>query len=207
MQRYNNISRKVSLYLKCLLRLTWGREHQTHKNDCVCHIWLRQTWQGGRPHTLAQPQYSGNILDAETKAYCLCRDSWKKGWGSKDSEKRTDSEEKDVDKFGSFRKNDYLSTRWWAIKRLVAQRRVFFDAVYSRMWNLVRLPNRNPIFLQFPKLPLYKEKLRNLPKLRKKLVIRKQFWKFFASRSNFVHFARKESVSKPFHDREPFHLL
>jgi hypothetical protein len=29
------------------------------------------------------------------------------------------------------------------------------------------LPIRNPIFLQFPKLPLYKEKLRNLAKLRK----------------------------------------
>ena len=54
-----------------------------------------------------------------------------------------------------------------SLKRLVAHHRVFFDAFHSRMWNRVRLPFRNPDFPQSPRLPLYKEKLRNLAKLRK----------------------------------------
>ena len=37
----------------------------------------------------------------------------------------------------------------------------------GRMWNWVRLPIRNPVFPQSPRQPLYKEKLRILPKLRK----------------------------------------
>ena len=41
------------------------------------------------------------------------------------------------------------------------------NAFHSRMWNWVRLPNRNPVFFQFPRLPLYKEKLRIPTKLRK----------------------------------------
>ena len=49
----------------------------------------------------------------------------------------------------------------------MAHHRVFFDAVYSRMWNWVRSPIRNPVFPQSPRLPLYKEKLRNLAKLQK----------------------------------------
>ena len=39
----------------------------------------------------------------------------------------------------------------------------------GRMWNWVLLPIRNPDFPQSPRLPLYKEKLRNLAKLRKKV--------------------------------------
>ena len=61
----------------------------------------------------------------------------------------------------------YLCTRCWVIVRLVVHRQVFYDAVYSRMWNWVRLPIRNPVFPQSPRLPLYKEKLRILTKLRK----------------------------------------
>ena len=38
------------------------------------------------------------------------------------------------------------------------------------MWNWERSPNRNPIFFQFPRLPLYKEKPRILTKLRKEFV-------------------------------------
>ena len=53
------------------------------------------------------------------------------------------------------------------LKRLVAHRRVFFDAVYSRMRNWVRLPIRNLDFPQSPRLPLDKEKLRILAKLLK----------------------------------------
>jgi len=55
-----------------------------------------------------------------------------------------------------------------SLKRLVAQRRVFFDAVYSGMRNWVRLPIRNPIFFQFPRLPLYKRKAANSSKVTKK---------------------------------------
>ena len=49
----------------------------------------------------------------------------------------------------------------------MAHYRVFFDAVYSRMRNWVRSPIRNPVFLQSPRLPLDKERMRNLTKLRK----------------------------------------
>ena len=72
-----------------------------------------------------------------------------------------------MNRFCFFERNSYLCTRWWAIVRLVAHHRVFFDAVYSRMWNWVWLPIRNPVFLQSSRLPLYKEKLRILTKLRK----------------------------------------
>ena len=44
------------------------------------------------------------------------------------------------------------------------------------MWNWVRSPIRNPVFPQIPRLPLYKEKLRILPKLNKKLCICKKMW-------------------------------
>ena len=94
-------------------------------------------------------------------------------------ERRASSEEKDVNRFGSFRKNDYLCTRWWVIVWLVAQRRVFFDAIHSRMWNWVRLPIRNPDFPQSPKLSLYKEKLRILAKLLKNEGRTKQTRLFF----------------------------
>ena len=66
------------------------------------------------------------------------------------------------------------------MKRLVVLHRVFFDkrsgiaerieAIYSRTWNRVRYPIRNPIFFQFPRQPLYKEKLRIHTKLRKEFV-------------------------------------
>ena len=54
-----------------------------------------------------------------------------------------------------------------SLKRLVAQHRVFFDAFHSKMWNWVRLPIRNPVFPQSPRLPLYKEKQEIFPKLLK----------------------------------------
>ena len=41
------------------------------------------------------------------------------------------------------------------------------NAFHSRMWNWVRLPIRNPVFPQTPRLPLDKEKLRIPTKLRK----------------------------------------
>ena len=53
-------------------------------------------------------------------------------------------------------------------KRLVARHRVFFDANYSRTRRLERSLIRNPQNPQSPKLPLYKEELRFLPKSRKK---------------------------------------
>ena len=73
-----------------------------------------------------------------------------------------------------------MSHKW-----LLAQRQVFFDAVYSRMWNWVRLPIRNPIFPQSPRLPLYKEKLRILTKLRKNESKTKEFILFLPRRSKF----------------------
>ena len=84
-------------------------------------------------------------------------------------ERWANSKEKDVNRFDSFEKNDYLCTRWWAIVRLVAHRRVFFDAIHSKMWNWVRSPIRNPVFPQSPRQLLYKEKLRILTKLQKTL--------------------------------------
>jgi len=41
-------------------------------------------------------------------------------------------------------------------------------AICSRTWNWVRSPIRNPLFPQFPRLPLFKEILKILTKLRKK---------------------------------------
>ena len=103
------------------------------------------------------------------------------------SERRASSEEKEENRFGFFERNDYLCTRWRVIVRLVAQHRVFFDAVYSRMWNWVRLPIRNPIFLQFPQLPLDKERMRILTKLRKIEGRTKRIHSFFIpSASNFA---------------------
>ena len=52
-------------------------------------------------------------------------------------------------------------------KRLVARHRVFFDANYSRTRRLEQSLIRNPESPQSPKLPLYKEILQFLPKLRK----------------------------------------
>ena len=88
--------------------------------------------------------------------------------------------------FGHLRKNHYLCTRWWAIKRLVAHRRVFFDAVYSRMWNWVRSPIRNPVFPQSSRLPLYKEILRFLTKLRKIVGISKRNATLLLSEASFA---------------------
>ena len=79
--------------------------------------------------------------------------------------------------FVQFEEIMYLCTRWWVIVRLLAQHRVFFDAVYSRMWNWERSPNRNSGISQSSASPLYKEILRILPKLRKNLVTAKRFWK------------------------------
>ena len=42
------------------------------------------------------------------------------------------------------------------------------------------MPIRNPVFSQSSRLPLYKEKLRILTKLRKKVVKAKRFWKINA---------------------------
>ena len=53
-------------------------------------------------------------------------------------------------------------------KRLVARHRVFFDANYSRTRRLERSLIRNPQNSKSPELPLYKEILRILTKLRKK---------------------------------------
>jgi len=50
------------------------------------------------------------------------------------------------------------------------------------------LPNRNPVFPQTPKLPLYKEILQILPKLRKKPVKAKRFWKINALSAFFISF-------------------
>ena len=52
-------------------------------------------------------------------------------------------------------------------KRLVARHRVFFDANYSRTRRLERSLIRNPQNPKSPELPLYKEILRILTKLRK----------------------------------------
>ena len=62
----------------------------------------------------------------------------------------------------------------------MAHYRVFFDkrsgiaerieAIYSRTWNRVRSPIRNPVFPQFSKLPLFKEIPRILTKIRKEFV-------------------------------------
>ena len=52
-------------------------------------------------------------------------------------------------------------------KRLVVRYRVFFDANYSRIRRLERSLIRNPQNSQSPELPLYKEILRILTKLRK----------------------------------------
>jgi len=41
------------------------------------------------------------------------------------------------------------------------------NAIYSRMWNWVRSPIRNPVFPQFPRLPLFKEILQILTKILK----------------------------------------
>ena len=53
------------------------------------------------------------------------------------------------------------------MKQAVAHHRVFFDENYSRTRRLVRSLIRNPQNPQSPKLPLYKEILQILPKLRK----------------------------------------
>ena len=45
-----------------------------------------------------------------------------------------------------------------------------------------RSPIRNPLSLQFPRLPLFKEILRILTKLRKKVVKNNGFWKINAIR-------------------------
>jgi len=52
-------------------------------------------------------------------------------------------------------------------KRLVVRHRVFFDANYSRIRGLERSLIRNPQNSQSPELPLYKEILQILAKLRK----------------------------------------
>ena len=65
-------------------------------------------------------------------------------------------------------------------KRLVVRHRVFFDANYSRIRRLERSLIRNPQNSQSPELPLYKEILRILTKLRKKVVYDKQFCIFSA---------------------------
>jgi hypothetical protein len=52
-------------------------------------------------------------------------------------------------------------------KQFIAECEATLLPLGGRMWNWERLPNRNPIFLQSPRLPLYKEKLRILTKLRK----------------------------------------
>ena len=78
------------------------------------------------------------------------------------------SEEKVEYGFGSCKRNDYLCTRWWAINGCRLSVGCSLNAIHSRMWNWVQSPIRNPVFPQFPRLPLYKEKLRILPKLRKK---------------------------------------
>ena len=58
------------------------------------------------------------------------------------------------------------------------------------MWNWVRLPIRKPDFHQSPRLPLYKEKLRILTKLRKNESRTKQTRLFFMPRpSNFATLA------------------
>ena len=82
-------------------------------------------------------------------------------------ERWASSKEKVDPWFVQFEEIMYLCTRWWVIVRLLTQHRVFFDAVYSRMWNWVRSPIRNPVFPQFPRLPLYKEIQQFLTKLRK----------------------------------------
>ena len=54
-----------------------------------------------------------------------------------------------------------------------------------------RLPNRNPIFFQFPRLPLYKEILRILTKLRKVESKTKEFILFLPRGSKFAIFDGK----------------
>lgn len=51
--------------------------------------------------------------------------------------------------------------------RLVAQNRVIFKAIYSRILSPERSPNRNPDFSQSSASPLHKEILQFFPKLRK----------------------------------------
>ena len=53
-------------------------------------------------------------------------------------------------------------------KLLMTRHRVVFDAIYSRTTRLVRFLIRNPQKAQSPELPLYKDILRILAKLRKK---------------------------------------
>ena len=77
-----------------------------------------------------------------------------------------------------------MSHKW-----LQAQRRVFFDAVYSRMWNWVRLPIRNSIFFQFPRLPLHKERLQFLAKLLKVEWKSRSIWDFPKRKSSESHHA------------------
>ena len=66
--------------------------------------------------------------------------------------------------------------------RLVAQNRVIFKAIYSRILSPERSPNRNPDFSQSSASPLHKEILQFFPKLRKKVVVTKRFWKINAFR-------------------------
>lgn len=51
--------------------------------------------------------------------------------------------------------------------RLVAQNRVIFKAIYSRILSPERSPNRNPDFSQSSASPLHKEILQFFPKIRK----------------------------------------
>ena len=60
-----------------------------------------------------------------------------------------------VSHFGNRKKPLTFAPDDESLKRLVAHRRVFFDAVYSRMRNGVQLSNRNPVFPQLPRLPFY----------------------------------------------------
>ena len=60
----------------------------------------------------------------------------------------------------------------------------------GRMWNWVRLPIRNPDFHQSPRLPLYKEKLRNLVKLQKNLHYSHERWRakvYIITIINLIH--------------------
>ena len=125
----------------------------------------------------------------------------------KSTRKLQESLIKTCDLFGWFRRNNYLCTRWWVMKRLVAHLRVFIEAIYSRLhcnatlclsenatllplggrtWNWVRSPIRNPVFPQFPRLPLFKEIQQILTKLRKVERKTKKLFLFFAETKDLL---------------------
>ena len=88
-----------------------------------------------------------------------CHSIWNERWAS--------SEEKDVNRFGSFRRIVYLCTRWWVINgcwlsvgcslmQFIAECGIEYGCQFV-----------TPFSFNSPRLPLDKERMRNLTELRK----------------------------------------